>query len=503
MRTTQADVLIVGSGLMGAALAEQLRQSAPQSRIVMVDGGSVIGSVPGQHLHDTAEPTVRDEYIQAASPGVQSLYLGAAVTPDIGGDVKGIRPGMYNVSAFESDATDMPASALAWNVGGMGIHWTAATPWPWGDEVFAYTGEGEWAGELRKAQELLHVEKQPFAPTEVGTRMLGVLDGLFGPVSAPGRHPQAMPMAVKRQDSGPMPRTGPNRIFPRMKEPAGDDFTLVPGTLAVEIVHDGSHARGARVREIDSGEEYVIEAVTTVVAADTLRTPQLLFASGIRPWALGRFLNEHAFLTGQVTADLDRLDIPLESIPRPMTGEWLIGSYWLPHSGRPQPFHGQIMDRLFIDESGGPLAYSVGLSWYVPTSISEHNRLEFDEAVLDAAGLPRTRIHYAYTADDEGLFSQARASQLEAGLALGDFRPERDSARLSPGSSLHFTGTARSGPSDDGTSVCDPHGRVWGFDNLFLAGGAVIPTAVVGNSTLTGMVTAVRAGREIIRTLSA
>jgi choline dehydrogenase-like flavoprotein len=48
---------------------------------------------------------------------------------------------------------------------------------------------------------------------------------------------------------------------------------------------------------------------------------------------------------------------------------------------------------------------------------------------------------------------------------------------------------------DDGTSVCDRDGRVWGFDNLFLAGTGVIPTPVVCNATLTGMVTAVRAAR--------
>ena len=52
------------------------------------------------------------------------------------------------------------------------------------------------------------------------------------------------------------------------------------------------------------------------------------------------------------------------------------------------------------------------------------------------------------------------------------------------GSSLHYQGTMRMGASDDGTSVCDRHSRVWGFDNLFIAGNGVIPSVTATNPTL-------------------
>ncbi len=52
------------------------------------------------------------------------------------------------------------------------------------------------------------------------------------------------------------------------------------------------------------------------------------------------------------------------------------------------------------------------------------------------------------------------------------------------GASLHYQGTVRMGIEDDGTSVCDPHGEVWGVPGLYVAGNGVIPTATACNPTL-------------------
>jgi choline dehydrogenase-like flavoprotein len=494
----RVDVLVVGGGLMGAAVAQQVREGAPSARILMVDAGRQIGGVRGQHLHDVAEPEVRAEYLRSAAPGIQSLYLGAEPTPTITPPLSEVTPGMYNLSAFGAETTQMPGSAWGWNAGGMGVHWAAATPSPWGSEVFAGDDAYDWSDELDEARRLLHVSAAPFEVTAAGAAVLDVLQTLYGPTSADGRHPQPMPMAVTPAASGPLHRTGPNRVFPRMRYADGEDFALASATVAVALDHDGGRVRGARLRNIETGREYSVEAGVTVVAADPIRTPQLLHASGIRPDALGRNLNEHAFLTGQVLVDTARWGIDLNAIPVPRDGEWLVDSLWVPHSGSDQPFHGQVMTKLFLDEQGSRLAYAAGLSWYVPTEPDAANRLRFDDD-LDATGMPRVRIEFRRSAADDALIEVARESQRRAGEALGDFEPARDSALLPPGSSLHFTGTARSGGADDGESVCDARGRVWGFTNLYLVGGAVVPTAVVGNSTLTATVTAVRTAREIVR----
>lgn len=154
---------------------------------------------------------------------------------------------------------------------------------------------------------------------------------------------------------------------------------------------------------------------------------------------------------------------------------------------RPRPGIGEAVD------------YQVQLSWYVPTEVQEANRVEFDETATDAAGLPRMRLRYRLSDADRRSIEAAKRSQEAAGRALGDFDAARDSTVLTAGASLHYTGTVRMGPVDDGTSVCDADGRVWGTPNVYVAGNGVLPTPMVANTTLAGAVTAVRAARAVVR----
>ena len=497
--STAADVLIVGSGLMGAAVAARLRAADPDLTIVMVEGGAPIGSRPGLHLHDVVEPHLWEQYNERVSSGVQGLYTGARVSADVGSTLVGASPGMYHLSSIGEDAAQMPAAAVAWNVGGMGVHWTAATPWPWGDEIPSLIPPQEWEADLADATRLLRVNAQPFAATPAGVVMEQRLAELFDDASAPGRGIQHMPMAVQPDADGVRRRTGPTTIFPPIGDPTLDPrFTLLTSAPAIRLRHNGGHVSGATVRQLGSGQEEEVNAGVTVVCADAIRTPQLLFASGIRPAALGRYLNEHAFVTGQVLLDAERFAVDLAALPRADAYESFTDSYWLPHSGPSQPFHWQIMNRLYLDDDTQPLAYSVGLTLYVPNEIQATNRLEFSPTDVDAAGMPRITVHFQYNDRDQELMVRGRKTHQWALEAFGPFDPDTQSAVLPAGSSLHFTGTVRMGAADDGTSVCDDNGGVWGFDNLYVAGNGVIPTALVCNSTLTGMTTAVRAARSVL-----
>ena len=56
---------------------------------------------------------------------------------------------------------------------------------------------------------------------------------------------------------------------------------------------DGQRVTGVTVQDLRTGESSFVAADIVVVAGDAFRSPQLLWASGVRPTALGRYLTEH------------------------------------------------------------------------------------------------------------------------------------------------------------------------------------------------------------------
>ncbi|OZV75394.1 choline dehydrogenase [Micromonospora echinospora] len=488
---------------MGSVVARLVREASTATSIVMVDGGPPIGAMPGLHVHDTADPQIWAQYNSPLASGIQSFYTGVEPPPSQSPDAYRLKAGLHLLSAVGNDTSAMPAAAAAWNVGGMGAHWTAVTPWPAGTEVFDHGDPGLWQRDLNTARRALGVTSAAIGPTLPGEVVLAELRRRYRGVGPADRAPQLMPMAVTREPGGRLLRTGPSRIFPPLGSGGDSRFTLLPRTLAVALDHDGRRVRGAVVLDVETGDRRVIEATATVVCADAFRTPQLLFASGIRPPALGRYLNEHAFLTGRVLLDLDRFGLDRAGLPRAAGDERNTDSLWLPQNGPAQPFHGQIMNTTYVDPEGLPLAHAVGLSLFSPVETRPENGIRFSEDTTDVTGMPSFEIEFGYTDADLNLIGAGRSELRAIAERFGDFDPGTESALLPPGSSLHLTGTVRMGTADDGTSVCDPYGQVWAFDNLYLAGNGVVPTAVVGNSTLTGTVTAVRAARAALRTIAA
>ena len=129
----------------------------------------------------------------------------------------------------------------------------------------------------------------------------------------------------------------------------------------------------------------------------------------------------------------------------------------------------------------------------VPNPLS---RVMLDTAA-DRFGLPRVRLDWRFTSQDErGIRRLAMAlAEAFARADLGRIKlfdwvlagdgplPGRHTG-FGPGLGCHHMGTARMADSP-AKGVVDPDCRVYGADNLYLAGSAVFPTAGHANPTLT------------------
>jgi choline dehydrogenase-like flavoprotein len=287
---------------------------------------------------------------------------------------------------------------------------------------------------------------------------------------------------------------------------AGNErFQLRPRTLAVRLRRDGARVVGAVLKNLEAGGGEEISADAVVVAADALRTPQLLWASGIRPTALGCYLTEHPLIFGFIAVREGVLP-PLKPGAGPIDPIRAVVS--VGYDEERHPYHAQLMyspscplplpeDSPFRDNPAG----YVGMGWGVRKWPRPEDRLFFDDAAPDANGLPSISIAYELTDREEAELERARGHQAIAAAALGDF-VDGMPVVMPAGSSLHYMGTVRLGTDRDGTSVCDTYSRVWDAPGLVLAGNGLIPTANSCNPTLTSVALAVRGATQLVDDLA-
>jgi choline dehydrogenase-like flavoprotein len=264
------------------------------------------------------------------------------------------------------------------------------------------------------------------------------------------------------------------------------------------LVEDG-RAVGVRLRDRATGSVSVVRAGYVVVAGDALRTPQLLFASGLRPRALGRYLNEHPQVS--IIAEVHGLDgaedgAGGDAVPSGVT--------WIPYEGERYPFHGMLtrIDPATVADADGSGRASnplVSVHLFTAQEPRSGNRLEFSDTERDWIGMPAMTIHHTLDDADRVTLAEAAAEAMRLSKVLGGPAEGEAVWVLPSGSSLHYQGTVRMGACDDGTSVCDRTGRVWGVDNLYVAGNGVIPTRSAANPTLTSVALSVIGARDIAR----
>ena len=357
MRQTKTDVLIVGSGPVGAAFARMINESLPDSKIMMIDLGPRVSDTIGQHVKNIADPQELEK-AQVLSQGPKRepypmISVAERAMAAQRGDLKPeylARAGTHLVSENPEDLkkSEMPAASLSSNLGGMGIHWTCACPRPGNEEKIPFIPEGELESAFVKAEGLLQVTQKAFPASPEGENILKILNQSLGKNHSANRQAQPMPLACKTDESGRRYWVGPDVVLGETLRHKNFEIRseTICRKLQVEIrnpesdadsYRDRNHISGAIIEHLPTKTMETIQAKIVITACDALRTPQLLWNSGIRPKALGHYLNEHPFIFTFVEVN------PTSDIVHRTSPDPLVGVFWVPFDAPNHPFHGQIM----------------------------------------------------------------------------------------------------------------------------------------------------------------
>ena len=514
----QVDVIIIGSGPTGATYARTLADEWPEAKVLMVDAGPIIANPPGLHVANIRDQNER-ERAQVASQGPNRGKVYAPVTEEErlirragGHDTPMLRrPGMFIVGSGPIDGEEFPAAHASHNVGGMGSHWFGACPRPSDAERIPFIERAVMDEALSTGERLLRVSQKQFADSHIARPLREALGPVFNPGRPADRHVQPMPMASRVTEGG-VERSGPDVILGDLATGGSRNFELRPDTVCRRIIMEGGKAAGVELWGTETKKTTYVGAGTVVVAADSLHSPQLLFASGIRPAALGHYLNEHPQLT--VLAEFQGVPpgAPSEEFrggggvlgDRTVVSRMTSGVMWIPYMGESFPFHVQISQvepasLLPEDAAIGEKSAILSVSFFLTSDLQYDNRVEFSETEKDWLGRPKMKLRFRWSEGDRKRMEFARQKMAEICDRLGRMLPGHKPRTPPDGSSLHYQGTMRMGPKDDGSSVCDTSCRVWGTDNVYVAGNGVIPTMTAGNPTLTSVALAVLGARSIAR----
>jgi pyranose oxidase len=500
----QVDVLIVGSGPVGCTFARKLVEAGRS--VLMVDAGPKLSGRLGEHL--------KNAFIYQ-----RSFDRFASV----------IRGHLHPLSSSTTEPVDtldllisLDAAIATYAVGGMATHWTGVTPrhHPTIERAECIPA-AEWDELYSEGETLLNTHTDVFASSIRHQVVRDALAAEYADLPAPYRV-QNLPLAAeRRQDNPELVRwSGSDTILGPLADGLYDerDFMLRDQCLCVRLgrTADGSRIEYAEIQDLANWRTIHVEADTFVVACGAVLTPQLLYASSIRPHALGRYITEQPVAFCQIVlreALVDgiasdpcfaervrtyREQNPHDPVPIPLDDP--DPNVWIPVS-EDRPWHCQIHRDLPYDDMAPSANVDdrliVDLRWFGLVDPRPENRLIFSDTSRDLFGMPQPTFEFSLDRDDRERQHLMMRDLLRAASALGTFLPGSEPRFVVPGLPLHIAGTARMGTSAD-TSVVDPDSRVWGIQNLYLGGNGLIPTGNASNPTLTSVAMALKATGKIL-----
>lgn len=462
--TVETEVVVIGSGAGGAAVAGELMRRGKQ--VLMVEAGPRKTDPLGAHIRN------RDPSERGLARFNDSL--GDALVFASNGE--GAGPAFKDLKVIHS-------------VGGMFSFWTCNCPTPHPAERAPWIGEKEWESLLDRARGLLNVGYE-LGAGGVRQELLIARTAEVALNREAGREVQPMPVAAKAVD-GTIEFSSANSLLPASALEGNPPF-LMSGCVCTQVLHRAGRASGVRVRRDDDGESD-IRAEAVVVATGTTGTPKLLAGSKIDAGpALGAYIFDHPAIGSRVVLKKDILDQAPADDP--------VFTVWIPFTPE-TPWHNQICrfptNPTAIEYDAGPTE-TADLFTFAAMDVLPENRFMFDFDRLDPFGLPELVGEYRLSGADYGRIADGLNEHFRIAGNVGDLLNHRWAPTFfGPGWSTHMMGSARMGEKDDGSSCVDPDGRLWASENIYIAGNAIFSVSNAGNPTLMTVAMGLKTGAAI------
>ena len=543
--TRDVDVLIIGSGPIGATFARELVK--PGRTVHMIDAGAQLSAYYGEHLKNSfLYQRNIDLFVSVIRGHLSPISVPTRDDPALTLDPSAFQYDPTKYDGFIKNAqnpdqdrhANLGAAATTYAVGGMATHWTCATPrfhkevelcWtsPTG-VVHRYPIPHEELDHLyQRAEYLIRTTNEAFDQSirhQLVRRAL--LDQGIKEV-------ESLPLAVRRREDnkdlvtwsgtdtvlGPL--ADPARMNKATKEQDGE-FALFPQHQCMRLVFnaDQSEVEYAEVQNlVDMRQKIWVRAKVYVVACNAVLTPQLLFASNLTDEklpALGHYLTEQPMSFCQIVLHQHLID-KIESYVDDQLAERIIEyrenhSYdpipipidepepnlWIPVSTT-TPWHCQIHRDAF---SYGDIAPDVDprlvvdLRWFGICRPRSDNKITFSTRIKDSFGMPQPTFHFTLSTEDRKNAGRMMEHMTSVAAALGGYLPGSQPQFVRPGLPLHSAGTTRMG-RDTENSVVDENSRVHIVRNLYLGGNGLHPSGNAANPTLTSMAMALKSADHI------
>ena len=505
------DVVVIGSGMGGAAFCYRLSSRMPDSKIVCLERGDWVRA--------SDMPATRPDYQRQAlsgwSPSPSVRHASAAPGPS---------------ADYSIDDVDSAIKPLMWNaVGGSTIAWAAHFPrlhpsdfssrtldgvgddWPFGysDLEPYYDANDEMIGVSGLAGDPAYPPKRTsrMPPVPIG-RMGETLGRGFDELGWHWWPVDAAINTVPRNGRAACNNCGPCQQGCVTHAKASVDQTYWPGALAqgvelrtrsvaTQITTDGGLATGVQYRD-PNGVEHLQLASYVVVACNGIGTPRLLLGSSTGGDMVGRCLMFHpvAYLNAMFAEPQDGPAGPIgcciyshEFYETDVSRGFVRGLQFMVTRENPLLAQSTYTNPRWGSESQEQLREMFGHSFRVLVMAEDlpdpDNRVTLTTE-MDGDGLPGVRIEYNLSDNSRRQLDFGLDRGEEALSAAGAVRIDR--TPLAPTTGWHLLGTARMG-DDPKTSVVDAHGRCHTTPNVIVADGSVFPTvgAVNPGSTIGAM----------------